>query len=83
MNTITYPLGGYAPVPLSDLPFSGDFLLKDKTTGVILWDSRTDGYDPDGTYLVNWIELVRDDSRTVGSLFLLTVYHPDDIKGGN
>ena len=74
-NTISYPYGGYAHVPISDLPFSGDFIMKDKSTGEIVWDSRKDGYDPDGTYLVDWIELVRDDSRTCGALFLFTVCH--------
>lgn len=83
MNTITYPLGGYAQIPLSDLPFSGDYIIKDTATGRILWDSRINGYDADGSLLVNWIELVRDDSRTEGSVYLFSVTSPDNIKGGN
>lgn len=74
---ITYPEGGYAHVPLRDFPFTGDFIMKEKDTNRIVWDSRKDGYDPDGSYLIDWVELARDDSRTVGSVFLFTVYHAD------
>lgn len=92
MKTITYSDGDYAHVPLEDLPFSGDYIMKDADTEEIVWDSRKDGYDPDGTYLVKWIELIRDDSRTVGSIYLFHVYHEDrftkakrsaEIEGGN
>ena len=79
MMHITYPDGGYAPVPLNDLPFSGDFIMKDNATGEIVWDSRTDGYDPDGNYVIDWITLERDDSRTEGSVFVFTVHYPIDM----
>ena len=79
MNTVGCK-NGYALVPLSDFPFSGDFVCVDDKTGSVLYDSRTEGYDLVTDCLISWVELIKDESVPEGAVYKFYVVNPSSIK---
>ena len=79
MKTITYK-NNYALVPLSDFPFSGDFICVDSNTGKTLYDSRIEGYDLVTDCLISWVELVKDESVPEGAVYKFHVVDPANVK---
>lgn len=87
MTTKEIKYDAYALVPLTDLPFYGDWVLVHGKTGEVIWDSRKDGYDIPfewafgGSPLVKSIELVKDESVKEGAVYKITGVYEEDLKG--